>query len=221
MVRVVVLDIDDTLYLERDYARSGFQAVEVGAELPGFADAAWQLFLDGVRGDTFDRVLASHEPGAEPGRVAELVRIYREHAPSIGLAPDAVDFLAAAAAAGLRFAAVTDGPVASQRAKAQALGLPGLCEHIVVTGELGPEFGKPHPRAFEEVRERTGLPHRAHLYVADNPAKDFGGPQSLGWATVRVRRAGSLHEDVATPDEVDLEVIDLSGLAARLGPTAP
>src|SRR5205807_1228176 len=99
-IEVVVLDIDDTLYLERDYARSGFRAVEVAAAIPGFADVAWQLFLDGVRGDTFDRALRALDQVPEPGRVAELVTIYRAHEPTIELARDAAAFLAAARAGG-------------------------------------------------------------------------------------------------------------------------
>jgi len=167
-----------------------------------------------VRGDTFDRALAALGREPEPGRVAELVAIYREHDPAIVLAPDAASFLAAAQTAGRPLAAVTDGPLASQRAKARALDLASVCRTVVFTAELGAGFGKPHPRAFEAVQELTGRPHAAHLYLADNPAKDFGGPRSLGWATVRVRRAGSLHEAVATPDDVDLELADLSDLPA-------
>ena len=58
---VVTFDLDDTLYLERDFVRSGFAAV--GAWLAtergvrGFEACAWRLFEAGRRGDIFDRVL--------------------------------------------------------------------------------------------------------------------------------------------------------------------
>ena len=53
-------------------------------------------------------------------------------------------------------------------------------------------------------------------YVADNPGKDFAGPRSRGWRTVRVRRRLSLHEAIASGPDVDLELADLSDLATML-----
>ena len=51
MTRVAVFDVDDTLYLERDYVRSGFHAVATWAEetldVTGVFDTAWGLFLAG------------------------------------------------------------------------------------------------------------------------------------------------------------------------------
>jgi putative hydrolase of the HAD superfamily len=55
------------------------------------------------------------------------------------------------------------------------------------------------------------------VYVADNPAKDFVAPRALGWATVRVRRAGSLHQRVESGPDVDREVTDLGDLAVWIG----
>ena len=54
---------------------------------------------------------------------------------------------------------------------------------------------------------------------ADNPNKDFAGPKSLGWATVRIRRPESLHAAVPNGDLVDLEIASLDELtvgAARI-----
>jgi putative hydrolase of the HAD superfamily len=87
----------------------------------------------------------------------------------------------------------------------------------VLTEELGAGYGKPHPRAFEVVEARVGTRGADNVYLADNPRKDFGGPRALGWRTVRVRRPGSLHVDVPSGADVDVEVPDLSDLAARLG----
>ncbi|MEZ5265540.1 MAG: hypothetical protein R2755_28010 [Acidimicrobiales bacterium] len=46
-------------------------------------------------------------------------------------------------------AVVTDGPLASQRAKARALSAERWADLVVCTAALGPGMGKPHPRAFE------------------------------------------------------------------------
>jgi putative hydrolase of the HAD superfamily len=73
----VVVDIDDTLYLERDYVLSGLREVDdevvrLGAR--GFREAAETLFENGVRGTLFDDALrelgADHllHPRAATGR---------------------------------------------------------------------------------------------------------------------------------------------------------
>jgi len=44
----IVLDLDDTLYLERDYVRSGFKAVDqwlrMHKSFNDFYEEAWRLF---------------------------------------------------------------------------------------------------------------------------------------------------------------------------------
>src|SRR3546814_2047633 len=82
---VVVLDLDDTLYLERDYVRSGFKAVEQWLVLEraaaGFSDTCWRLFEGGHRGDIFDQGLLELGLDSHAELVAQLVTVYREHHP--------------------------------------------------------------------------------------------------------------------------------------------
>lgn len=213
----VVFDLDDTLFLERDYVRSGFDAV--GAELAelgvtGFGETAWEAFLQGVRGRIFD--VALEQVGCPPSAelVARLVTVYRAHAPAITMLSDAracLDRLTGH----VPLAVVTDGPIESQRAKAAALDVEAWAAIAVFTADLGDGFGKPHRRPFELVEEATGCSAERCVYLADNPAKDFGGPRSLGWRTVRVRRPASLHHTVDSGDDVDHEVIDLDGFGRR------
>ena len=214
-----VFDLDDTLFLERDYALSGFDAVGEWVQakfgIDGFAAAARGLFERGVRGSTFDEALALCGAAPDADVVRAIVDVYRSHRPAIELLPDARRALAELAAVPL--AVVTDGPVPSQRAKADAMECGRWSRVTILTGELGAGFGKPHPRAFEEVERLTGVRGPGCAYIADNPAKDFVGPKSLHWRTVRVRRPGSLHEDRASDGDVDVEVLDLSGVPEWLG----
>jgi putative hydrolase of the HAD superfamily len=215
MSMCVVFDIDDTLYLERDYARSGFTAVGeyVEAELgtAGFADAAWAQFEAGVRGRIFDVALEQCGVVPSPGLVAQLVTVYRRHPPAIAMLADALSCLERTHDVAT-IAFLTDGPIDSQRAKAHALDVQRFGDLVVYTEELGAGFGKPHTRGFEDIERITGHAGAQCVYVADNPTKDFVAPRALGWRTVRVRRAGSLHEGVASGDDVDEEVRDLSSL---------
>jgi putative hydrolase of the HAD superfamily len=221
--RAVVFDIDDTLYLERDYVRSGFAAAGgwARAELgvADFGERAWAAFEAGVRGRIFDEALAACGVRANGSVVSQLVDVYRSHAPAIEPHPDVTAWLAGRPA-DVAVAVVTDGPLASQRAKAAALGLAGWADPIVFTEELGAGRGKPHPAAFARVEAATGMPGAACAYVADNPAKDFAGPRCRGWRTVRVRREGGLHAAVPSGDDVDAEITGFARLNQALGWTA-
>lgn len=218
-VRCVVFDIDDTLYLERDYVRSGFLAVEgVVAErfgASGFAERAWAAFERGIRGTIFNEALDQCGVAATSADIAELVAAYREHLPSVALLDDAEACLASLAGS-FALAAISDGPLASQRNKAAALGLSRWCDPVVLTATLGPGCGKPNPAAFELVEQATGFRREQCVYIADNPAKDFQGPRALGWRTVRVRRPLGLHFAVAGPENWDVELASLGGLASLL-----
>jgi putative hydrolase of the HAD superfamily len=150
--------------------------------------------------------------------VSALVEIYRTHTPSIALAPDASETLNAISHAG-SIAVVSDGALASQSRKVEALGIGSIAAPIVLTGIFGGEFRKPHPRAFQEVERRR--PAGAYVHVADNPLKDFAAPKRLGWVTVRVRRRGGLHcavenSGIAADYEMD-DCLGLPEVLARLG----
>ena len=214
-----VFDIDDTLYLEHDYVMSGLQAVDrlVRARClkEGFFALARADFLAGSRGDLFDRALGSLGVVASRDLIAELVDCYRRHRPAIVLLPDAREALLAAALAG-QVAIITDGPVLSQQAKVAALSLTTWADPVVLTGQQFPDRPKPDPAAFLHVQRLLGVQGQRCTYVADNPLKDFSGPTSLGWRTVRVRRAGGLHALLDSGADVDLEVETLRELAVVL-----
>lgn len=195
----VVLDLDDTLYHESDYVRSGFAAVARAiARSDGdeemFFDFLWLGFQTGHRGDAFDRLRKRWPTVADEWTVAALVEAYRRHPPTISLSePDAVERLLAL---DLGHGIITDGPVASQLAKVRALGLEDRLDPIVVTDRWGQDFRKPHQRAFIEIERRWGSSGHELVYVGDNPSKDFIAPRMRGWITVRVRNDRQLHRDL-------------------------
>lgn len=203
-VEGVVLDIDDTLYLERDYVRSGF--TEVGKwcvnnlGIAGVDDRAWQLFLNGRRGTTITDVLLEHGISAESAHARSCIDLYRSHEPNIVLTDDSAQLLANLRRGSTPTAIVTDGPALSQRRKIESLGLLDFVDRIVVTEEHG--TSKPDPRVFQMAVSEWGLAPERLIYIADNPHKDFQGPIELGWQAARMRRPMSLHSDLATPSGI-------------------
>lgn len=204
MPSVIVLDLDDTLYLERDYASSGYRAVGRWLRqrygITGFAERAERQFEAGNHRHVFDSTLAELGLAPTPPLIAELVSVYRSHVPSIRLLADA-ERLIEHRRAGTSLALLTDGFLIAQRNKIRALGLRGKgIWPIVCTDVWGAAFWKPHRRGYDHVAGHFAARSTGFVYVADNPAKDFVAPRALGWATVQVRRPDGIHrENVAPP----------------------
>jgi len=221
--RLVGFDLDDTLYLEREYVRSGFRTV---ADAVGQGDEEceeifgllWGDFLAGVRGSAFDRLLQRKSYG-QRWSVPELVSLYREHRPAIGLLEGCGQLLADLVRKGLRVAIVTDGPAASQKKKIEALGLAEWASPIILTETLGRGAGKPNPAGFQAVTDELGIEPKDCLYVADNPLKDFRGARHAGWGSARLRISGQLRcglEAEGPEDRPDMEFRGLAELAGYL-----
>lgn len=201
--QVFIFDLDDTLFMERTYVQSGFEAVgefvtrEYGVE--GTGRYAWELFQKGVRNTTFNNLI---EHFALPeGALEALITTYRHHTPNIHLLEDAERFLNELNSSGARVGLVTDGYSVGQRQKIEALRLSKVLapDLTIVTGEEGPGWPKPGPLAFEYIMEKADLPAGSLFYFGDNPSKDFCAPSHLGWNCIRVRRKDGLHYE--TPDQ--------------------
>jgi len=214
-IACVVFDLDDTLYLEADYARSGFAAAgewaSVNLGIPDFAARAWRAHEEGARGDVFNRALAAAGIEANPELILRLVDVYRRHRPQIELLPDAVECLRQLHGK-VFLGLITDGPALSQRAKVEALQLTSLMDEVIITDDLGRGYWKPHPRAFEAMQQLAKVSSENCYYIGDNPDKDFIAARQLGWNTVRVRRKEGLHCGKANAPEIcaQREVSDLS-----------
>jgi putative hydrolase of the HAD superfamily len=206
MTRVVVFDLDDTLYLERDFVRSGFAAVggwlEANYGVGAFEAHAWDLFLAGRRGDVFNRALPQLGLDPQPALIRRLVAVYREHLPTIRLEPAAADLLAALSGR-CRLAVLTDGYHDTQRRKIAALTLDTRCRPIVCTDQWGREHWKPDPRGFLHIQQALEAPPERCIYIGDNPAKDFRAPKALGWRTLRLRHPEGEHARAAPASPLD------------------
>lgn len=214
LVRAVVFDLDDTLYLEREYVASGFRVVAASISLRSSLRESevfawlWERFLSGDRGDNFDRLLQYFPQLSQLFVVSDLVTLYRNHDPCLQLHEGIANLLDAVDTSGSETAIITDGPVVSQTAKIRALGLEHRIGKLVHTDEWGAQFRKPHPRAYQYVAAETGIPATECLYIGDNPEKDFSGARKLGWKTIRLRIPGQLHyaTNASVENGADIEV---------------
>lgn len=198
-IRAVVFDMDDTLYPERDYVRSGYSAV--GCYLRGllgrdekFETWLWSRFLAAQSQRAFDALNGHFQLGLTRDQIAQLVSVYREHVPDIrpynGLV-ELVELLHRRYSLGI----LTDGFLPAQCLKLNALKIERFFDAVVFTEQLGRDAWKPSPAGFQAIRDRLDVPHEACAFVADNPAKDFQAANRFGWQTVQCLHAGQIHAD--------------------------
>jgi putative hydrolase of the HAD superfamily len=218
--RAVLFDLDDTLYREHDYVRSGFAAVAKRLASEPSAPPADELYaslerewLSNGRGRVFDAVT---ERFGLRVPVAELVEVYRDHEPELSLYPDAERALARLEASTRQFGVLTDGAAGVQRRKLRALGLDTRVPCIVVTDDYGVDASKPSLVPYRIALEQLELPAPEVVYVGDNPHKDFIGARALGMATVRVRRPVGDHAQTVLDreHEADRDIASLDELWA-------
>lgn len=211
MMKIVVFDLDDTLYPEAQFVQSGFAAVDrwvlanLGQE--GFYDTAIKLFDEGKRGDIFNQAAKYLNLGSSEFLIEKLVGVYREHRPSIQLYDDAKWILEKLT--GVKLALITDGYLDVQKKKVQALGLEKFFELIIFSDQYGRECWKPSLVPFQKVMAYFQCPGEECVYIGDNPEKDFAAPNVLGWDTVQVKRKeGQCKNRVMDPPYQAKKVVD-------------
>jgi len=199
MITTVIFDLDDTLYNEVDYCRSGFASVaEHLASRTGTASAGsifqalWQQFSAGNRTRTFDAALELLGIPCNDDLIRELVKVYREHWPNIALPADSRDVLEQLAAK-YTLGLLTDGFLPAQKLKVKALRIERYFKSIIYTEELGRDYWKPSPVGFEKMLQALKAPAQQAVYVADNEEKDFFAPNGLNMPTIQVMRPARIH----------------------------
>ncbi|MGA2111910.1 MAG: HAD-IA family hydrolase [Anaerolineales bacterium] len=227
--QVIAFDLDDTLYPEAQFVRSGFRAVAGWADrVLGISEpiglAELQAYFDaGIHDRVFDLWLEERGLPPDPW-VPVMIRVYRTHVPRIGMYPGARECLVRRRAAGFRIGLVTEGYALVQKAKIGALKLDQLIDVVVISDEDSRAEWKPSLRPFQRLVEGSGAAPERVLYVGDNPAKDFLGARDLGLATVRMRIPGGLHYSEEPPSArhaADWEVANFPELEELLGKDGP
>ena len=189
-LKAILFDLDDTLFLEKDFVKSGFKAVAShiqnnnGKDEKIIFNNLWSIFNSGKRKNIFDLYVKKF--GNNSYSINEMVDLYRAHIPNINLLPGINKYLLSLSKK-YKLGLVTDGYIQTQNNKINVLGLKKRFDRILITEELGREFWKPSIVPFSKICDSLEVSPMEAIYIADNPEKDFKGPNQLGMDSIRLQ----------------------------------
>jgi putative hydrolase of the HAD superfamily len=227
MITTVIFDLDDTLYDEVEYCKSGFGAVaQFLADLPEAPTAErifgafWRQFTAGNRTKTFNAALDELGIDYDDKLIVSVVKVYRNHIPKITLPADSKDVLHQLSEK-FTLALLTDGFLPAQQLKVEALAIEEYFKHIVYTEQLGRQCWKPSPAGFEKIMQDLNAKPENIVYVADNEKKDFIAANKLGILTIQLIRPARIHTESAeqsgaTAQYIIHKISDLPTLLEKL-----
>jgi len=211
---ILVFDLDDTLYNELSFVKSGFLAVskyvyEVYSIPIKQSLKFMEKKLKNGRGKIFDDLLINY--GIYNKRtVRKCVSVYRQHTPNIKLYPEAKDCLRKFKDYPIYI--VTDGNKIVQKNKIIALGLNNKVKSFILTSNYGLKNSKPSPYCFLHICKKEKVKPRQVVYIADNPSKDFFGIKPLGFKTIRLMKNKFKNSKVPQKYEADYKINNLKSL---------
>ncbi|WP_426623188.1 HAD family hydrolase [Leifsonia sp. McL0607] len=237
-IRVVLFDLDDTLFAHRAAVSAGIQryAAQLG-EPYGTMEAvdlvalwhdleeqhyhsylAGRLDFEGQRQARARDFAARHGVMLGDAEASAWFSDYFEHyIAAWSLHHDALRCLDALQAAipGVRFGLITNGDLAFQRRKVEAVGLDARIEHLIASGEVG--IAKPDARIFQEACSEFDVRPEQAVYVGDRLRTDAIGAAHAGLTGVWLNRGGDVPSADDAAEAAAIGVIELTSLDALTG----
>jgi len=231
MITTVVFDLDDTLYDEIEYCKSGFAAA---AEFLANRSEPHSSSMGEGESPPADPATAGSAPtSAETRRISAVLweqftagnrtKTFNAALDELGInyddeligelieiyrnhnpkiiLPQDSRDVLRELSTKYTLALLTDGFLPAQKLKMRALGIEKYFKLIVYTEQLGRECWKPSPAGFEQIMQSLKVEPVNMAYVADNEKKDFITPNKLGFSTIQLIRPARIHRTVCGESE--------------------
>jgi putative hydrolase of the HAD superfamily len=215
---VLVFDLDDTLYEEITFVKSGFKQVakflEDSYQIPKNDSFEFMLLeLKKGRGKIFDNLLIKYN-SYSARLIRRCISVYRLHKPDIKLSGDAINCIKRTK--NLSKYIVTDGNKFVQKNKIESLKLARYFKGIFITHRYGLKNAKPSVYCFDLICKKEGVSPDQVVYVGDDPAKDFIGLKPRGFKTIRILRGNHKEVRKSIDFEADINIKSLKQLTPNL-----
>jgi len=185
--KVVIFDLDDTLYYEINFLKSAY--LEISDFIANSINTDKTIVFNDMlmfyqsKENCFEKIIEKYDL---PIAISDLLHLYRNHKPNLILSSDRLQVLNYLKQANIPMGILTDGRSVQQRNKIKALGIENYFDKIVVSEEIGTE--KPHINNFKTFETTFG--NGQYYYIGDNIKKDFITPNKLKWTTICLKDIG-------------------------------
>lgn len=187
--RVVIFDLDDTLYKEIDFLKSGYRKVaelvakQYGCDARVIYDHLLRWYYNG------DNAFACmNEEYSFGNPINEYLDIYRSHHPTITLSEETKKTFSKLKEEDVVLGIITDGREITQKQKVEALGLEQWIPMDMIMINEDKKYFKPNHWSYDRMmlkcNEKYPNSDFAFFYVGDNTEKDFIAPNQLGWTSI-------------------------------------
>jgi putative hydrolase of the HAD superfamily len=193
---IIVFDLDDTLYDEIDFVKSGFKEISEYLQNDKYYDFMIDEFYKYGSGKVFNKLLKEFDLDIS---LQKLIEIYRFHIPSIILPQDSVKLLEFSQ--GYKTALISDGHYITQKNKFNVLGLDEFINYPIFTDFY--HTNKPELKPFEMIMKK--YPDESYIYISDNPKKDFIVPNKFGWNSIRYKNSMGIYKEYKSDATYEVE----------------
>lgn len=170
---IFVFDLDDTLYSERDFEKSGIEFVYKHFNVN-------HIKLEKILNNRINWIQQIIDGSGNQITLQMILDAYRNHPPTIQLYKDSKYFLDKLHSQEIEMSLISDGRSVTQRNKLKSLEIESIFKKIVISEEVNSE--KPSEYNFRQVMNNEQV--KNYIYIADNPQKDFLTPNKLGWTSI-------------------------------------
>jgi len=196
-IKLVIIDLDDTIYSEYDFVQSGFRHVaekiskDVKCSIPLLIQNM-NVFFNNDKKTVFNQLLSFLKPRGNFS-LEKFIELYKSHIPNIKPYDDFYDFCAYLDKTKIDLVLLTDGDIIQQKNKVLGLGIENFFKKIYYSDSYGIDYRKPNPKIYLEIMKNHKLKENEILVIGDNPHKDFFCKKSLGIKSIQIIRPNAIY----------------------------
>ena len=193
----IVFDLDDTLYDEIDFVKSGFKEISKYLSNVEYYNFMLDEFNKNGSGKVFNKLIVEFKLNIS---IQKLIEIYRFHIPNLKLSDESIMLLKFSQQ--YKTALISDSHYLMQQNKYTSLSLEQYIDYPIFTHFYHTK--KPKIKAFKMVMDKFNT-ETEFIYISDNPKKDFIAPNQLGWKSIRYKNPVGIYKEYKSNATYEVE----------------